>query len=59
MNGWILAIFIHAGVFADTDSVTVTTAVYSSQQSCETAGKINAKLVSGTKKSYAYTCTKQ
>lgn len=54
---WILVLHIYAGMFSDSDSVSVASiGVFQYQAQCEQAGKDSSKLVQGTKKELKYVC---
>lgn len=56
---WILILFAHVGVLGNTDSNSLTTAIYSSNAACERADKAAKTLASGTTKEIRYVCTQQ
>jgi hypothetical protein len=57
--GWILILFAHVGAMGDGNSNALTTAQFSSQQTCEEAGKAAKKLSFGSTKHITYVCVKQ
>lgn len=54
---WILILFAHVGPLGQTDSNSLTTAIYSSSAACERAGKAAKTLAVGTTKEIRYVCT--
>jgi hypothetical protein len=56
MMTWILLIFIHAGALSHSDDVSITTARFSQQNACETAGKEMARLAEPTVQAVKYAC---
>ena len=56
---WILILFAHVGAMGDGNSNALTTAQFSSQQTCEEAGKAAKKLSFGSTKHITYVCVKQ
>ena len=57
--GWILILFAHVGPLGDGNSNALTTAVFTSQQTCEAAGQAAKKLSFGSTKNITYVCVKQ
>ena len=57
--GWILILFAHVGVMGDGNSNSLTTAVYSSAETCAAAGNAAKKLAKGSFKEIEWVCTKQ
>lgn len=55
---WVLIVFVHVGIWGNTDSVALTNVPMASQEACEAAGSQLGTLVSGTKKEVAYVCVK-
>jgi hypothetical protein len=55
---WVLIVFVHVGMWGNTDSVSLTNVPMASQEACEAAGSQLGALVSGTKKEIAYVCVK-
>ena len=55
---WVLIVFVHVGMWGNTDSVSLTNVPMASQEACESAGSQLGTLVSGTKKEIAYVCVK-
>lgn len=53
---WILLIFIHSGVMAHDNDVSITTARFYQQNACEAAGKEVQSLASPTVQAVKYTC---
>ena len=55
---WILVIYIYAGALASGDSVSLLqiNKPFSSQQSCDEAGKAASTLVRASAKEYRYVC---
>ena len=58
MSSYYLVIFLYAGAWAESDSVTVTTVPQQSMESCQIAGNQSKALVSGTKKEMRFVCLK-
>jgi len=56
---WILILFAHVGPMGQGNSNAITTAQFSSQQTCQAAGEAAKRLVSGTVKSMEFACVKQ
>jgi hypothetical protein len=56
---WILIIFAHVGPMGDGNSNALTTVEFSSQQTCEAAGKAAKGLAAGSTKEIRYACVKQ
>ena len=59
LTGWVLILFSHVGALGDGNSNALTTAIFSSQQTCEEAGKAAKKLSLGSTKNITYVCVKQ
>lgn len=60
MLEFVLIIFIHAGVFSGTDSMTMSTVGgFSSQQQCQQAGNIAKSLGNGTRKDVKFVCVQR
>lgn len=59
LTGWVLILFAHVGAMGDGNSNALTTATFSSQQTCEDAGKAAKKLSFGSTKHITYVCVKQ
>lgn len=57
--GWILILFAHVGPMGDGNSNALTTAQFTSQQSCEAAGEKAKSLSRGSTKRIEYVCAKQ
>ena len=57
--GWVLILFAHVGAMGNGDSNALTTAYFTSQQTCEAAGKAAKKLSEGSVKKIEYACVKQ
>jgi hypothetical protein len=57
--GWILILFAHVGPVGTGNSNALTTAVYSSAESCAAAGNAAKKLAGGSTKKIEWVCTKQ
>jgi|LauGreDrversion4_2_1035121.scaffolds.fasta_scaffold1013574_2 hypothetical protein len=56
---WILVLLAYAGPLSDTDSVSITTQEFGSQQACMAAGRASSTLARGTTKVVKFTCTKK
>ena len=56
---WILILFAHVGPIGEGNSNALTTAQFTSQATCQTAGESAKKLVAGTVKSIGFVCVKQ
>ena len=56
---WILILFAHVGPMGHGNSNALTTAVYSSAESCAAAGNAAKKLAQGSSKEIEWVCTKQ
>lgn len=59
ITNWILILFAHVGAMGDGNSNALTTAQFSTQQTCEAAGKAAKQLSSGSTKRIEYVCVKQ
>ena len=60
MNEWALIIHLYAGIFADTDSLSVTSVSgFSTKAACEVAGKASERLVAQTKKDIKWVCVQK
>lgn len=57
--GWVLVLFAHVGAMGDGNSNALTVAYFSTNETCEAAGKSVQKLTRGTVKKIEYTCNKQ
>jgi hypothetical protein len=55
---WVLILFIHAGAWAQGDSVALTTVPMESEKACRLAGEAAKPLVSGTTKNTRYICVR-
>lgn len=55
---WVLIVFVHVGVWGNTDSVALTNVPMASQVACVAAGAQLGTLVQGTKKEVSYVCVK-
>jgi len=55
---WVLIVFVHVGIWGNTDSVALTNVPMASQAACEAAGSQLGKLVNGTRKEVAYICVR-
>lgn len=56
---WTLVLYIYAGIWSKTDSVTMTTVTgFKTEQVCIEAGKKSAPLVADSKKEIRYVCLK-
>jgi len=54
---WILVLHVYAGMFSDTDSVSIASVgVFQTQAECEKAGGASHRLVDSTKKELKYVC---
>lgn len=56
---WILILFAHVGPMGQGNSNALTTAVYSSAESCAAAGKAAKQLAGSSVKKIEWVCTKQ
>jgi hypothetical protein len=54
--GWILLIFMHAGMMSHNDDVSITTARFYSQNACQAAGKEIASLAGPTVQAAKFVC---
>ncbi|WP_337056732.1 hypothetical protein [Pseudomonas sp. USHLN015] len=55
-----LILFLYAGIWADGDSMAVTSVPnFKTLEACEAAGKQSGALVKGTKKENAFICVQQ
>lgn len=55
---WILIVFAFAGPLSNTDSVALTSTQFTSQATCEAAGKATVQMASFTQKVIKYVCVK-
>ncbi len=53
---YVLILFAHVGIAGTGNSNAITTQEFSSQTTCEAAGKAAKKLVQGTVKQIEYVC---
>jgi hypothetical protein len=54
---WILVLHVYAGMFSDTDSVSIAAvAAFPTKAECQSAGAESQRLVDGTKKELKYVC---
>jgi hypothetical protein len=58
MNTFILILYIYAGALSNSDSVALTSATFSGQQACESAGKQAVQMAGGLKGG-KFVCVKQ
>lgn len=56
---YILILMMHVGPIGDGNSNALTTAEFSSKESCETAGKQAVKMALGTVKNIEFVCAKK
>jgi len=56
---YILILFFHVGAMGDGNSNAVTTAEFTSEQACKTAGDAARTLVKGTVKQMNFICVKK
>jgi hypothetical protein len=56
MTTWLLIIFAHAGALSNSDSNSMTTAVFASEVACTSAGEAAKKMTDGTTKVIKYRC---
>ena len=56
---WILILFAHVGPLGDGNSNALTTAEFSSQQTCQKAGEAAKMLSQGSTKKIIYTCVQK
>jgi hypothetical protein len=59
ITGWILILFAHVGPMADGNSNALTTAQFTSKETCEAAGRAAHSLAVGTVKEIKFVCVKQ
>lgn len=58
--GWILILFVHAGLTSSTDSMTITNIPgFKTEVACQNAGKQSEQLVKRTTKDVRFVCVKQ
>ena len=55
---WVLIVFVHVGMWGNTDSVSLTNVPMASEEACQKAGSQLGKLVNGTRKEVAYVCVR-
>lgn len=55
---WVLIIYIYAGMWANGDSVALTTIPMSSAEACAAAGRAADGLVNGSTKNVRFVCVK-
>ena len=54
---WVLILFIHAGVWSNSDSMALTqVSGFTTAQTCETAGQNATTIAAGTVKEARYKC---
>jgi hypothetical protein len=53
---WILILFAHVGIMGSGNSNAITTAEFTSQATCQAAGKAAANLAGGTVKQISFAC---
>ena len=58
-NMWVLVLLFYAGPLSDTDSVSIATHEFGSQQACIAAGKATSALTRTTTKVVKFTCAKK
>ena len=56
---WILLLFAHVGAFGDGNSNALTTAEFSSQTTCQVAGKAAKTLATGSVKQISFVCVQK
>lgn len=56
---WVLILFAHVGMLGDGNSNALTTAEFTSQVSCQAAGKAAKALVSGSVKEISFVCVQK
>jgi hypothetical protein len=56
---WVLVLLFYAGPLSDTDSVSIATHEFGSQQACIAAGKATSALTRTTTKVVKFTCVKK
>ena len=56
---WVLVLLFYAGPLSDTDSVSIATHEFGSQQACIAAGKPTSALTRTTTKLIKFTCAKK
>ena len=60
MTTWILIILVYAGATSDSDSVALTNVTgFTTQESCQQAGKLSTALTNRTKKNTRFVCVPQ
>lgn len=59
MNTFILILMMHVGPMGDGNSNALTTAEFSSKETCESAGKAAKSMASGTVKKIEFVCVKK
>lgn len=53
---WVLIIFIHSGIMAHDNDVSITTARFSQQSACQAAGNTASELAGSTVQSVKFAC---
>jgi hypothetical protein len=53
---WVLLVFLHSGVMAHDNDVSITTARFFNQSSCQTAGQEVTRLASNTVQDVKFVC---
>ena len=56
---YVLILFAHVGVLGSGNSNALTTAEFTSLETCKAAGEAAAKMAGGTVKNITYVCAKQ
>lgn len=56
---WILILFAHVGPIGNGNSNAITTAEFSTQQTCMAAGAAAKRMAQGTVKSIEFVCVQQ
>lgn len=56
---YVLILFAHVGIIGSGNSNALTTAEFSSKETCEAAGAAAAKMAGGTVKNITFVCMKK
>lgn len=59
LAGWVLIVFAHVGPLGNGNSNALTTAYFSSAETCKLGGEAAKKLAMGSVKNIDYACVKQ
>jgi hypothetical protein len=58
--GWIMVLFVHAGMLSDKDSMALTSVPgFKTEAACQAAGKQSEALTKRTTKEVRFVCVKQ